>query len=282
VLEIATVACSKSTPVAFLAAIAFLSCFMAAGGRAMAMVDFCAANLTDIHAVAPSDEGAKAYTYRLVAFTPGTVDATILADTDHGWKTWRIESVVLSRAKRAGDAPGSAANVPLDVAQSSTLAVSLPVTLRVAHVWVSAANGHLCEPPSFGGGELIDWQLGRSMDAERNVTASSQAADAAPPFEAVCATPFVAATVVKAVAPDLSDAARRTIDETGGESIAFAVAIDTTGKLQDTWPLGAVGSVADFERTSYVAAKRSSYRSAISYCRAVPAIYIFTATATPD
>jgi hypothetical protein len=282
VKESATVARSRSTLIAFLAAIAFLACFMAAGGRAMAMVDFCAANLTDIHAVSPSDEGAKAYTYRLVAFTSGTVDATILADTDHGWQTWRIGGVVLSRAKRVGDGPGSTPSVPFEVAQSSTLAVSLPVTLRVAHVWVSAANGHACEPPSFGGGELIDWQLGRSLDAVGNVAASSEAADAAPPFEAVCGTPFVGATVVKAVAPDLSDAAKRTIDETGGESMAFAVAIDATGKLQDTWPLGAVGSVADFERTSYVAAKRSSYRNAISYCRAVPAIYIFTTTATPD
>jgi len=271
----------KSTRIALLAAVVFVSCAIAAAGRANAATDLCAANLTDIRAVAPSDAGATSYTYRLVAFHAGTVDATILADTDHGWKTWTVRGVVLSKARRAYTVPAGP-SVPFDVAQSPILGVSMSPAVRIAHVWVAAANGNACEPPSLGNGELVDFQLGRSVEDPGDVASSSESSDSTAPFDATCATPFVGVTALKAIAPNLTELAKRTIDESGGESISFAVEVDASGKALDAWLLGAVGNVADFERTTYAAARSTTYRNAISYCRAVPAIYIFAATANPD
>jgi hypothetical protein len=265
---------------------------VAAGGRASAGTDFCAANLTDLHAVDTSDAGASTYTYRLVAFNQAKLEATMIAQTDNGWMTWKLTGVELGAGQRAAhanaaDGGGSqgkqpAVDVPFAVAQSPELSISFPAILRIEHAWVTNAAGRDCDPPSFGNGDLVEWQLGKRIDPFGKVAIASVASKTVAPFDATCAQPFVDVNVAKAQSPNLSSQARASIDAGGPEVVFIAVAVSANARVQDAWMIAHAGFVDDFERTSTQAAKISTYRNAISYCRAVPATYIFRASAFPD
>lgn len=269
---------------------ATLLLFAAGGGRAAAATDFCAANLTDLRAVSIVDAGAASYTYRLVAFASETVDATMIADTDHGWQQWKVEGLHLSDGQRlvheeafeSGHTHHPAINMPFTVKQSTTLGLTFPSAVRILRAWVTAANGHPCEPPSFGSGELAEWTFGEAMTPPSQVTTTSAATPSIAPFDATCLQPFVDVTAKNLIGPNLTAQARETIDRDGPEVLALAVAVSPTGKVLDVWQLAQIGQVEDFDRTSASAAKSSTYNGAISYCHPVSSLYLFVTSALPD
>lgn len=250
---------------------------------ARAATEFCPARAAEAAPVGV-DYGSPAmqYSYQLVALRPKTVDAAIIADTDHGWYRWNVSGVTLTATVRAlSSAPYGIRPIPtFTEADSPRLLVAFPAAVVIRHLWIVAVQSEgqtaACDVPGFESA-----QDPAPPPGVATVTAASQAAVAvssAPPFTIEnCTQPFKAAAVTMAAEPDPSDAS-----QDYGEPLAgwAAVALDPNGRIVDTWIYASNGPM-QWRSDVLRAARRSKYSGAISYCRPVNGLVLFEGTLRP-
>ncbi|MGA8533053.1 MAG: hypothetical protein WB615_02965 [Candidatus Tumulicola sp.] len=258
--------------------------------HAAAATEFCPATLsglTPIGAKAP----ASSYAYELIALTPRSLDASLVADTDSGWYAWSISGVALQENQRKR--PLVNGTLRYVVAASASLAVAFPAPVVIRHAWVAEAktNGEktmgwdrrgssACEVPAFSSASTNDPNpaslpaIPTPSPLPSPAIAAARAAPANLPFPvAQCTTPFTQAKAVEiAGLGQIADA-----PDTFAGSIASAAAyvtIDPNGKLTDAWMFSSSG-FAPWDLALLRAARQTTYSGAISYCRRVPATYLF-------
>ena len=182
-------------------------------------------------------------------------------------------------------------------AESPELSVTFPEGVNIVRAWVAVAQTQgdrifgwdargeiVCDPADFGPRPPTKDSVRRAPAATdptpAPAPASAVATQIASPFpNATCQHPFVAATVINAVSPVFPDIVR---DE-GFSAPAISevyVAIDRSGAVQDAWLFGTSG-YPELDRAAVAAAKKSSYKSAVSYCRPVTGLYLFRANFLP-
>jgi TonB family protein len=212
---------------------------------------------------------STSFVYELDAASPKSIlSATLIADTDGGWYTWKVSHVAIT--------PG------LALAQSPLLVVDFPRAVFVRHAWIlrAATSGDAlwdaygetaCGVPAFGGPSFRPAKP-RPSDNLPSVVAVTVSP---PPFSTDCARPFASATVTRAVRPSYPESALR-----GSYTAAVEV---TVGENDDL--IGAhiykSSKNAAIDASALAAAQASSYQSAVSYCQKTIADYLFKAEFGP-
>lgn len=259
---------------------------------ARAVTEFCPASLAGAY-TKPSDHDPLVHHYRLQALGPRLVSAVIFADTDHGWFSWTQQSVPLTRMTftRTGPEPDyKTTNVQ---AESPELSVTFPEAVNVTRAWVTAAKtqgdetfgwdarGAIpCDPPDFDPGRPSNVITKRTPASNDPTPAPAPPPAVATPItspfpDVNCEHPFVAATVTHAVQPVFPGIVAQ--EGFGGMATTEVyIALDRTGQLKDAW-IFAKSGYPQFDRAALDAAKKSSYKGAISYCRPVTGWYLFRA-----
>jgi TonB family protein len=271
--------------------------------KADAMTEFCPATVESIESSAGSNVPSTEYSYELNAKTSRSVaDASIIADTDHGWYKWSIADVAMP-AKTESVTTGNK-TYQHEFAQSSRLQVVFPDTLLLRHAWITTAKANYesvagwekigetaCEVPTYNNRGVHTAELARAQSRKATPSpppagrepsaASSGAARAVPttmPFDSIdCDASFRQATVTAASRPDFPPMLR---DSGLSGTVLIAVAVDRDGHLIDASVYASSGFPA-FDSAGLRAARMSSYSGPISYCQKVRGEYLFNATFQP-
>jgi outer membrane biosynthesis protein TonB len=262
--------------------------------RADALTEFCPASVENIESSGLKGSPSTEYSYDLNADIVRTIaDASIIADTDHGWYRWSLSNVPLAAATTTEVTPKK--TYTRDYAKSDRLFVAFPDALLVRHAWITTArttgDGVACLVPAYKDRGVDTAELERAQ-ARKATPPPKPVGHAATPFPAGvaqavptsipfdnidCDVPFRQATVTAAQVPDYPTSER------GGTSVSttlVAVAVDEKGNSIDPWVYATSGSAA-FDRSALRAARMSSYSAPISYCQKVRGVYLFTATFLP-
>jgi TonB family protein len=287
-----------------LAAAALFAC----ASRADAITEFCPARLDQMQpASGPRDSAAAAYSYELRAKTPRHLeDASIIADTDHGWYRWAVSGVEMAPFQQTL-LENRAGSILWPAARSPRLSVAFPEPLVVRHAWVTSARAtdeavlgwgdigeFSCQVPIFEN-RGKDVEIARAQSRAVAATSAPSPSPGAPqaaaagaeavaipatvPFDSVadCPVPFKEAAVATAVAPDYPDSAR----ESGYSGTVYVdVALTGRGQIIDTSIYVGSGS-PQFDAAALRAARRSEYTGGTSYCQHVRGEYVFVATFQP-
>ena len=269
---------------AFATAALIAACTVSARAATAGKVEFCPAVAGVPFPIgAAFGTASRTFGYDLTALTPRTVTATLVADTSAGWYRWTASDVALQNTTRAPHLramPRQFRLMPYTIAATPTLSVAFPQALTIRHLWVTAANGTACEVPSFeAASDTIAPDPADVAASPSPLYPASVAAPAPPPFlSSGCDQPFVAGTVTKAHAPDYPLSAREA--DLGPLGVAVEVALDPAGNLLGTWVYAGSGFAA-VDRAALDAARRSTYRGSVSYCRPVNGTYLFLANFMP-
>jgi TonB family protein len=269
--------------------------------KADAAAEFCPASVETIEPSGAAGVSSAEYSYELNAATSRTIaDATLIADTDHGWYRWTVAGVVLPAAKATETTARK--TYTIDFAQSDRLHVAFPEALLVRHAWITSARAtdenvlgwekrgeFACMVPAYSSrgawtAELERPQSRRSIPPPRPLGAASstpvgaaQAVPTAIPFDSIdCDVPFRQATVTAPQIPDYPDSQRGS-----GVSATSLVAVGINEKGDMIEASVYAGSNAAFDQSALRAARMSSYSAPISYCQKVRGLYLFTATFMP-
>jgi TonB family protein len=265
--------------------------------RADAMAELCPASLQRMEpSIGGRYEASPAFTYELQAITKRTIDdATVIADTDHGWYRWTVADIALPMT--AEIVSGRLVKYTEKFAQSARLEVVFPEPLLVYHAWVLsaksgdettlgwAARGEVtCQVPAFEG-RLPNKAAAAQAPAPipsgsptppPTLGTPAKAIAAVTPFDTVeCAVPFKKPTVTYAQAPDYPDSARESTINAG--VVYVEVALDEEGRLLDASIYAGSGNSA-LDLSGLRAARKSTYSGAVSYCEKVRGQFLFTAT----
>ncbi|MBV8491604.1 MAG: hypothetical protein JO199_13845 [Candidatus Eremiobacteraeota bacterium] len=256
--------------IAVLTLAAFASLFAAA----RAATEYCPATL------APLDSGAvpsRSFAYRLEASSRRSVQATLIADTDRGWFSWKSGRIALSTAFfQASGAGTTGGNL---VAVSPELAVYFPSAVSVRRAWVTSAqafgdevfgwdaDGNVrCDAPDFENaypGDVVVQTLAPEAVATRP---QAWAKPARAPFtQPSCDRPFAGVRLTHAAEPNVPPDALGSFARHAFFA-RVAVAVDALGKVTETWTVSGSGFPA-LDRAAERAAAASTYAPAISYCR---------------
>jgi hypothetical protein len=256
---------------------AFAAAFLALGGSAHAATEFCAASLDHFKPIGVADgQPSSQYAYELFATKERTVDVTLVADTDHGWFSWKAGSIAMpsttitTRERYIGGfVDTSAVDVQtVTIGLSSPLGVTFGQPVVVRHAWVASAGGALCLPPAFSVANMYDAKEDAKWVADPAPTpmpspapsavVAATAADA--PFPSpTCKEPFAQAKTTYGVSPEEPAAVAHA--QNGPLHSYVAVALDAKSNLVDAWCL---------KRPAFrlQTAKRSSQRSILATKRA--------------
>jgi TonB family protein len=268
--------------------------------KADAITEFCPARVERVTSGVAGGAPSATFSYELNAKTPrNIVDASIVADTDHGWFRWRLGAVPMPMvSEKVWTNTGSYTHA---FAQSPRLEVSFPEPLLVRHAWITSAQASdetvlgwgskgefACQVPTFSDRGAKTVELARSQSraaaaspppaSAAQAPASGVAAAATPttlPFDSIdCALPFHQATVTMAVSPDYPMIAR----ESGvSGTVMVDIALDEQGHIIDASIYSGSG-YGPLDVAAVKAAQKSSYAGAVSYCQMVRGEYLFTAT----
>ena len=264
---------------------------LACSGRALAVAEFCPAQVSD---VSPAGPEAATFGYRLTAYDDRSVNASIVADTDRGWFGWSVSGIALTGARGNKQLPDTAA-------LSQPLAVTFPQALSLRHVWVvraktqgetyygwDAKGWYDCAVPAFNGASMASSNR-KADEALGPVPTPSPlpgqpvpvlAAPIAAPFPATtCPTPFKPALVTHAVQPEYPASLREL--NVGYLKSEAEVAVGADGSIVDAWTYLRSGQDA-IDKEVLRAAVSSTYSGAISYCQPVPGMYLFRADFSPS
>ena len=259
---------------------------------ARAVTEFCPAVMSGPYA---KTESPLVYNYRLHALSPRSVTAVIIADTDRGWFSWTQQLVPLTRMTFT--VTGGGETITYVQAESPELAVAFPQVVNVARAWVAVAKTQgepflgwdakgavVCDPPDFArvlpGRVVTKRTPGVDDPTPAPAPPASVAAPTTAPFpEITCAHPFAAATVTRPEQPVFPDiVAQEGFGATA--TVEVYVAVDRKGTLRDAW-IFAKSGYPPLDQSALVAARKSSYANAVSYCRPVTGLYLFRADFSP-
>lgn len=285
------------------ASLLFFFTFLLLGtARTQAAAEFCPAQITGIHSTNQMAQSTT-YEYGLQALTDRTVEGTIVADTDHGWYSWKQApaQLVLTHYTSWSPTHGALPLVEMSyaVSQSAELSVTFPVALQVYRAWVATAQTH--------GEKALRWDQSGLVDCEptdfppktdakdlRRVKRTPNAGDPTPPPPVpaavatatvapfpvtTCDHPFVTATVTRPFPPSFPES-MKSPGFSQRDTSEIEVAVGPDGNLVDAWVFASSG-YPQFDESALIAAQRSTYKPAISYCKAVGASYLFRADFTP-
>jgi hypothetical protein len=211
----------------------------------------------------------------------------MIADTDHGWYSWSVSGVPLTKRIR-DDGRGSRASV----VASDPFAVLFPIDLIVRHAWVARAKttgetffgwdakgAHDCDVPAYTTASAFTEPGGPPPQPPAPQKPAVTAKPTSAPFTApACDKPFVAATVTKAVAPFFPYDARNITKPISSD---VEVEVGADGLIIDAWTYESAG-IPSVDKAALDAALASKYSAAVSYCRPVDSGYIFKADFNPD
>jgi hypothetical protein len=226
---------------------------------------------------------SRTFYYDLTARTPRSIDVKLIADTTAGWFGWDAGSIALAGVRRQYHSrwvPPRFSLLPYTLAASPTLTVTFPTPVAIRHMWVASAGSTACDVPTYDGPSDTQPPDGDDLAPPSQLgTAAIAAAVPAPFIDTGCDQPFVAATVTKAVAPDLSFGLYEgTV--VGAIATAVTVIVDPAGHVLDAWTLASSGN-GRFDLAAVRAARMSTYSGSTSYCRPVRGTYVFIGTAAP-
>ncbi|HTA39519.1 MAG TPA: hypothetical protein VK760_10595 [Candidatus Acidoferrales bacterium] len=263
--------------------------FLAAGACADAMVEQCPAHASPLEASGKTAD-ATIFTYTVDALSQRTVDATLIADTDHGWFAWSVAGIPLvgvTRMDQAGTWP-----VPYKAWSSRDLTVAIPGGVVVKHAWVTngratgeatfnwdAKGSIACDVPGF---EAPPSPAPAPVPPAAVASVPADATLAKPtaaPFDIpTCDKPFVAAAPLSG--PPLNAAALGGLNNgLAAEATVIDVAVDGAGNILNAWVKGSTHSA--FDKLAMAGALQSKYTGAVSYCRPVEGIAKYTAWYQP-
>lgn len=291
--------------------------FLSLHRPASAMVEFCPADLSyervtagtqlvrrqagSNEAASYSPEFSSLYGFELSALGVRTItQATLAFDTTGGWYTLDVPAVTLVAKERHYSNP-LVSFVRRDYV-SPVLYVRFPQAVTINHAWVySVAAQHdapfgwqargtvTCDPPAAPSAQQAQsynkpeafYHLAEAdadpLSQPPGATSLILSAKTSPPLEqSNCPEPFREATVKTQVTPQYPD-----IMTTGKATTSVEVAINAGGSLADAWVWGPSG-FKPFDDASTLAATKSSYTGARSYCRDVPGRYFFRVTFDPN
>lgn len=267
--------------------------------RAQAAAEFCPGQVGNLHSSNGASQ-ATSYTYDVQALTDRTIEGTIIADTDHGWYSWKQAPAQLV-ATRFTSLALSKSFPPLEatyiLSQSGDLSVNFPVELQVYRAWITSAQTHgeaalhwdasgvvSCDPTDFAPHEGSTRTVKRTPNAgdptPPPVPPAAMASATVAPFPpSTCDKPFVSASVTHASEPTFPQSVKDS-GFTQRATSEIEVAVGPDGKLVDAW-LFASSGYPQLDESAMLAAKRSTYAPAISYCKTIGASYLFRATFLP-
>lgn len=264
---------------------ALVGLVLALGSRASAASEACPARIV----FWPSDQsgnGAAIYDYELAALTERAVDATIIADTNHGWFAWTVKGVpIQGKTYLVKQTPF---HYIYKSAASPTLTVEFPANTSVNHAWVTRAStmgesvfgwdskGKVtCDLPDLSKQgikpELVEIHHADDpapLHAPDRVVANPTSPPLPP---AACKVPFSSASVPAVMQPMFPDSLVGIVSEPA--ATILYVAIDGNGTLADTWILASSG-YAQMDYAALAAARQSRYAPATAYCRPVGGVYM--------
>lgn len=278
------------------AIVALCVCATVAACRATAAAEteFCPAKITEITAK-PFGSAANTYYYRLQGEADRSLAGTIVADTDAGWFTWTQQPAQLTRMTYTSSSP--AVTYSFQASESPEMMVDFPKPVIVRRAWVEAAQTHgdrffgwdsqgmvMCDPPDFGPPKYRSNETTRRTPHPGDETPAPapppvNATPTTAPFSLTCAQPFVSATVTKAAQPNFPTI----LHDQGFRDYAIsmiAVAVGPQGNLVDAWVFAKTLYPA-LDEEALKAARKSTYRGAVSYCRPVSGVYLFRADFEP-
>jgi TonB family protein len=283
-------------------------CLLLAGlgfgaAKADAMTEFCPATVESIESSAGSNVPSAEYSYELNAKTARSVaDASIIADTDHGWYKWSVADVAMPITTESVTTGNK--TYQHKFAQSNRLQVVFPDALLVRHAWITRAKANYesvagwekvgesaCEVPTYNNRGVHTAELARAQSRKATPSPSpagrepftapagvARAVSTSMPFDSIdCDVPFRQATVTAASHPDFPPMLR---DSGLSGTVLIAVAVDEDGHLIDA-SLYASSGLPAFDSAGLRAARLSSYSGPISYCQKVRGEYLFNATFQP-
>jgi TonB family protein len=226
------------------------------------------------------------YNYELDALTERTVNATIIADTNHGWFGWTVQSVPVERKTYL--VKQKPFHFTYKSAASQTLTVEFPANTLVSHAWIASAS--TSDESTFGWDlkgkvscDLPDVSKQGIKPAAVEVHHPGDAAPLPPPGPAVatpvsqpfppssCKTPFSAASVPGVMQPWFPAGLVGVVRDPS--AVILFVAIDENGRLADTWILASSG-YAQMDDAALRATRQSRYTAGTAYCRSVGGVYM--------
>lgn len=274
-------------------------------GHAQALTEICPAQL-EIGAVASDNHTARGparlFGFALTAMGPRTVSGKLAFDTTGGWFTVDVPPTELAKKDRHYNGLFGRFTVPQWV--SPIMYARFPADVTLNHSWLYSASAKgdgdfgwektgafVCPPPpgTQNGTKIISIGISRAAGATQNFEmpaidakdvdaltvapspdARRLAAVASKPLEtANCARPFADAFAKLMVVPAYPDELRGT---GASRIVGLGIALNADGTLADSW-VWAPTDLQPFDDAAVQAEQQMTFTSAISYCRAVPAIY---------
>ncbi len=279
----------------FTAAMITCALLLAARERAMAIAEYCPAEIDLSHGVGTSSDSAPAqmWAYTLRAENARTVSGTIVAQTDAGWFAFPFRNAVLVGGNV--DYRTIYASFSRREYESAPLYVRFPGPVKILRWWI--ANATTTADAAFGWNAGAQYaclpqaglgvSTGRSgstfplrrLTPEPNLsippppgTPVVQAGTIAEPLGmTTCATPF-------------TNAHARMVGEVGyplgyrlHEEVTVEVAIAGDGHLDDAWVYAPSGYEA-FDKEAMRTVKSSEFVGGTALCQPAPGLYIFIVT----
>jgi len=264
---------------------AVLLCALLGAGRAEAAVELCPAAASAMHPLDGDAKAATTFGFDLDALSAETVSGTIAVETDKGW--FEVPFGPTAVAKLVEDYSDPAISFRAANYASGAIYARFPGPVEVKRAFVLriSTDDTVFQWPSKGGiscefehdfGQRHEGRDGWPRRAELFTLPTGASPIAAAPSSAFsnlpCAKPFVQASVTTAIPPNFPLIAR----ESGNATVIEAVELDAHGSVIATWFV--TPPSMDLDRAADIAARRSAYAPAISFCRPVPSVSRFQAT----
>jgi TonB family protein len=260
----------------------------------LAETEFCPATLSAAHKQTVQD--TNEFAYWLQALGARTVAATIVADTNEGWFTWEQQPVQLTPTKFTAKTRDYA--IRFEIARSPELRVNFPLAVEVRRAWVVSAKTTGDETFGWDAQGVVTCRLPDLANfdtvTDGNDTETLQPGDPTPgpapppalatrapaPFpDTTCKKPFESAQTLTAQRPNLpAMLVAQGFDEPAQATVYVVVSPD--GNVADAWVFSSSG-YPSLDAETLKAAQRSTYSPAVSYCKPVAGIYLFSATFQP-
>ena len=282
-----------------LAVIALLVCgFLGLRGHAMAAAELCPARIVATHGFTPDRKGAL-YDLVLAGSSARTVRGEIVIDTNVGYLSFDFPDTVFTLDRAQYRTPQL--TFERDRYVSNPLYVLLPSSVtEIKAWWVTKAQttGETVFAWDARGSVTcplgpIDWphkpmphSLLRAVRANPlpyDLTKLPSPADpvmvatiTSAPGDTSCAVPFTEAAAVRAVPPVWPIG----LSTTESTVVLVRLAIAADGSVTDA-TIYQPSTSRYFDDAAFFAAKRSIYKAAISFCQAVPGMYLFSSDFNP-
>jgi hypothetical protein len=274
-----------------LALCAFVSLGIALCGTARAEAEFCPARIDRMYPFEAPHDGLRSF--EVSAESERIVSGNVIVQGEKNWYTFQFVNVNV--LKNVMQFKSSTVKFDRALYYSQPLYIQLPAGERLQRWWVVDAatsgektfgwdaRGDVACSPQPGGDTKVPpvTPVATALNPDTSLEVPPGAGDAIlapkrieePQGMTACATPFVAATVTRAVTPAYP--ADLYLDATVVSQVKIAITAD--GKIADAWIYVPTG-FPQLDIAAMDAAKNSTYRGGVALCKPSPGYYLFTVT----